>query len=150
MACRIAAGDHSPSIVKTSQSFHDASRIAFGTNGCSRDRDRIINSPTDRIINSPARSPVLEAVLNGAYRSYVNFAPPAYPSAGAIGASLVVSESSGKLEGPEVGRGESRARHRGRALQRGKLALASAAGSHETGPKGPVFCAYHAAWPSTS
>src|SRR6266853_4862302 len=83
MACRIAAGDHSPSIVKTSQSFHDASRIAFGTNGCSRDRDRIINSP--------ARSPVLEAVLNGAHRSYVNFAPPAYPSAGAIGASLVVN-----------------------------------------------------------
>src|SRR5438552_15693802 len=43
------------------------------------------------IINSPARrSPVLEAVLNGAHRSYVDFAPPAYPSAGAIGASLVV------------------------------------------------------------
>src|SRR5437667_12561269 len=90
MACRIAAGDHSPSIVKTSQSFHDASRIAFGTNGCSRDRDRIINSP--------ARSPALKAVLNGAHRSYVNFAPPAYPSAGAIGASLVV-----KCESQECG-----------------------------------------------
>src|ERR1700694_2050932 len=35
MACRIAAEDHSPSIVKTSQSFHDASRIALGTNGYS-------------------------------------------------------------------------------------------------------------------
>src|SRR5712692_4175657 len=36
---------------------------------------------TDRIINSPARrSPVLEAVLNGAHRSYVNLAPPMHPS----------------------------------------------------------------------
>ncbi len=45
---------------------------------------------TDRIINSPARrSPVLEAVLNGAHRSYVYLAPPSHPSTGRIGASLV-------------------------------------------------------------
>src|SRR2546422_10185472 len=47
------------------------------------------------MINSPARrSPVLEAVLNGAHRSYVNFAPSAHPSAGAIRASLVVNYGS--------------------------------------------------------
>jgi hypothetical protein len=41
-------------------------------------------------INSPARrSPVLEAVLNGAHRSYVNLAPPSHPSTGRIGGSLV-------------------------------------------------------------
>ena len=49
---------------------------------------------TDRIINSPARrSPVLEAVLSGAGRSYVNLAPPSHPSTGRIGASLVVNNS---------------------------------------------------------
>src|SRR6267378_7187804 len=36
-------------------------------------------------------SPVLEAVLNGAHRSYVNLAPPSHPSTGRIGASLVVN-----------------------------------------------------------
>src|SRR5436190_23615412 len=45
------------------------------------------------IINSPARrSPVLEAVLNGAQRSYVYLAPPSHPSTGRIGASLVVKK----------------------------------------------------------
>src|SRR5437867_1583851 len=48
---------------------------------------------TDRIINSPARrSPVLEAVLNAAHRSYVNLAPASHPSTGRIGASLVVKK----------------------------------------------------------
>jgi len=32
---------------------------------------------------------VLEAVLNGAHRSYVHLAPPSHPSTGRIGASLV-------------------------------------------------------------
>src|SRR5256884_2067828 len=35
------------------------------------------------------RSPVLEAVLNGAHRSYVHLAPRSHPSTGRIGASLV-------------------------------------------------------------
>ena len=44
------------------------------------------------MINSPARrSSVLEAVLNGAHRSYVNFAPVFTPPAGRIGASLLVN-----------------------------------------------------------
>jgi len=51
----------------------------------------IASESTDRIINSPARrSPVLEAVLNGAHRSYANLAPHSHPSTGRIGASLVV------------------------------------------------------------
>src|SRR5437899_6088314 len=53
----------------------------------------LLGGSTDRIIISPARrSPVLEAVLNGAHRSHVNLAPPSHPSTGRIGASLVVKK----------------------------------------------------------
>ena len=58
------------------------------------------NSPrpgpfTDRKINSPARrSSVLEAVLNGAHRSYVYLAPPSHPSTGRIGARSLTTAAS--------------------------------------------------------
>jgi len=43
---------------------------------------------------APARrNPVLEAAWNHACLSYVNFAPPTHPTAGVIGASLVVKAS---------------------------------------------------------
>src|SRR5437870_11883601 len=43
------------------------------------------------------RSPVLEAVLNGAHRSYVHLAPPSHPSTGRIGASLAVKYAFARI-----------------------------------------------------
>src|SRR6267378_1868141 len=56
-------------------------------------------------------SPVLEAVLNGAHRSYVNLAPPSHPSTGRIGASLAVNcaDRLGRALRPRGSRGSDRA-----------------------------------------